>query len=121
MEEVFSVYPAEIICHMMGVPAGDRAEMVRLTKVALGPTYGVGDSYEAVLKMVELTAGLARQRRSDPLDDLLSRLAHAEVDGDRLTDHEVGVFGTLLCTAGIETSSPGSIPTSSSVPATSGC
>ncbi len=103
MSEVFGVYPAEIICHMMGVPEAYRPEMVRLTGVALGPTYGMGDSYEAVLELVELTAELARHRRDHPQDDLLTQLTHAVVDGDRLTDEEVGVFATLLCTAGIET------------------
>lgn len=105
MGDVLGRYPAQIICHMMGVPRAQRAEMIRLTGIALGPTYGVGSSYDAVLELVEMTAALARRRRDAPRDDLLTQLTRATVDGDRLSDREVGVFATLLCTAGIETTS----------------
>jgi cytochrome P450 len=103
MGEVLGVYPAQVICHMMGVPEEDRAEMTRLTGVALGSTYGLGDSYDAMLELIELAAALSAAKRAEPQHDLLSKIAHAEVDGDRLTDHEAGAFAALLLTAGIET------------------
>jgi cholest-4-en-3-one 26-monooxygenase len=43
---------------------------------------------------------LAAERRANPTDDLTSVLVHAEIDGERLEDHEI-VFGfALLVTAG---------------------
>ena len=46
---------------------------------------------------------LGEERRSKAADDLLSRLVHAEVDGDRLSDEDlVGLFELLLL-AGHET------------------
>ena len=52
-----------------------------------------------------LTAGLelAEQRRAHPESDLMSLLVHAEVDGRRLTDDELGAFFVLLSVAGNDT------------------
>src|SRR5205085_1821917 len=50
-----------------------------------------------------LMQDLARIRREKPTDDLTSALIHAEVDGERLTDQEVGSFFVLLVAAGNET------------------
>ena len=44
-----------------------------------------------------------KQRRAKPIDDLLSRLVEAEVDGERLTDDEILGFFQLLLLAGSET------------------
>ena len=103
MREVLGVYPAQVICHMMGVPEQQRGEMIRLTGVALGSGYGVGDSYDAMLALIEMTSALSAAKRAEPQDDLMSKIALAEVDGDQLTDHEAGAFAALLLTAGIET------------------
>ncbi|MFI5718448.1 cytochrome P450 [Nocardia sp. NPDC051750] len=46
---------------------------------------------------------LARRRRDDPRDDLMSAIVAAEVDGHRLTDEEVGAFMVLLASAGNDT------------------
>jgi cytochrome P450 len=46
---------------------------------------------------------LGEIRRHDPADDLVSRLVHAEVDGDSLTDQEYTNFFQLLVFAGNET------------------
>lgn len=46
---------------------------------------------------------LERRRAEPPADDLISMLAHAEVDGMRLTDEEVLSFCRLLVPAGAET------------------
>ena len=40
---------------------------------------------------------------SNPGDDLISALVHAEVDGDRLTDAEIAAFFVLLAVAGNDT------------------
>jgi cytochrome P450 len=41
-------------------------------------------------------------RRLDPRDDLITRLAEAEIDGDRLTDREVVLTTSMFVVAGIE-------------------
>ena len=50
-----------------------------------------------------LGAELARHRRQHPADDLLSNLVQAEVDGQRLTDDDVGAFMVLFTVAGNDT------------------
>lgn len=46
---------------------------------------------------------IARDRRSHPKDDLMTAIVHAEVDGQRLTDDQIGAFMVLLSTAGNDT------------------
>ena len=42
-------------------------------------------------------------RRREPREDLISRLAQAEIDGQRLADEEIFSFLRLLLPAGVET------------------
>ncbi len=46
---------------------------------------------------------LRRQRLEKPTDDFTSILVHAEIDGDRLSEQELGSFFVLLVAAGNET------------------
>src|SRR5439155_386822 len=54
-------------------------------------------------EMVPYLDDLTERRRSEPRDDLLSRLVVAEVDGERLTPKEILGFFQLLLLAGTET------------------
>jgi cholest-4-en-3-one 26-monooxygenase len=53
--------------------------------------------------MFEYGHALATARRTCPMSDITTRLVEAEVDGDRLTEHEFDLFFLLLVTAGNET------------------
>ncbi len=46
---------------------------------------------------------LAKFRRANPGDDLMTEIVNAEVDGHRLTDEEIGAFLILLSSAGNDT------------------
>ena len=50
--------------------------------------------------MFEYGRRIGEERRRSPTDDLVSRLVHAEVDGDRLTDQEYCNFFQVLVFAG---------------------
>jgi cytochrome P450 len=113
--------PVQVICDMMGIPEEQRDMVLRRTNVILGigdPEYNGGrqgdigrlSMLNGVLRL--MTAGyalnrlaqrLARQRRKNPGDDLISALVTADVDGERLTDEELGSFFILLVVAGNET------------------
>ena len=54
-------------------------------------------------ELAELVSGLCRLRRESPTGDLVTALAEAEVDGERLTDAEIASFFVLLSVAGNET------------------
>jgi len=105
--------PMRVIAAMLGVPAADQPRFLRWNDALLemgrtipgGP--GTGAAYaglEAATDEIEgyLADQLAR-RAVEPADDLLTRLAAAEVDGERLSRREIVGFFQLLLLAGTET------------------
>ncbi len=113
--------PMRILCELMGVPLEDRRYLVGLGNRMLGNTDPehageyVADqadlsryahlpfSSPAAPEMFDYANRLAADRRRSPQDDLTSRLVQADVDGDRLSEHEFDLFFLLLVTAGNET------------------
>lgn len=101
-------FPVHVIAELLGVP-GERWQWVRdmadvITQL-LDPFRGFdAPTMNATLdEFHNYVVGLANERRSDPKDDLVTGLALAEDDGDRLTEQElVAVFGLILF-AGHET------------------
>ncbi|SDW91191.1 Cytochrome P450 [Arthrobacter sp. cf158] len=104
MEDLVADFPAQIVCDLMGVPAEDRPELIRLTGIALAGN-GTAESYKTMTQIVEYAKGLAARVEVAASDDasLLRKLVDAEVNGERLSNEEVGIFLALLLTAGIET------------------
>ena len=105
--------PLQIICSMMGIPRTAHDEVIDATNaiLALGDPEHVdeqGRGREEVIVdkftiLHELVVDLARQRKEQPGEDLITALIHANVDGEALTDHELRLFFTLLVVAGNET------------------
>ncbi len=60
---------------------------------------------EAVREAEAYIDALIAERRREPRDDFLGNLLKAEVEGRRLSDHEVRQFGILMLLAGYETTS----------------
>lgn len=105
--EVAGKLPMDVISEMMGVPAADRDEVRRLADLVVHREDGVRDVPEAgmtaALELIGYYAEMVAQRRKQPSEDLTSALIEAEVDGDRLLDHEVIAFLFLMVVAGNET------------------
>lgn len=104
MQDIVDDFPAQIICELLGVPADDRPRLVALTGAALS-AYGTAEAYAAMLEIIAYAEELVARAR-EQVDDsasFLRRLLAAEVDGQRMSDHEIAVFFALLVTAGIET------------------
>jgi cytochrome P450 len=105
--------PLRVIADMIGIPFADRARFHRWSDAILGLSDTIGGGAGAERAVIayraasaEMKAYLAKampRRREHPADDLLSRLATAEVDGDRLSDDEILGFFQLLLVAGSET------------------
>jgi cytochrome P450 len=100
--------PLAMIAELMGVPETDQSllvnwshRIVRLYDQACTDEEG-DEAEEATAQFAEYTRAMVARRRSDPTDDLVSALAHAEVDGDRLTDDEVIATSILALNAGHE-------------------
>ncbi|MEV4703392.1 cytochrome P450 [Actinoplanes sp. NPDC049316] len=96
--------PFEIICAMMGVPPACRRELLaeigRATEgTTVRPRLRVpGRGLRALARMHRVIGRVARERRREPTDDLISALAAAD-----LTGRELGAFFSLLMVAGVET------------------
>jgi cytochrome P450 len=121
VDEVAVELPMRILCELMGVPVQDRRHLVELGNRMLGNTdpdhageFTAGKvdlsqyahlpfSSPAAPEMFAYANALAAQRRREPRDDLTTRLIEAEIDGDRLSEHEFDLFFLLLVTAGNET------------------
>lgn len=101
--------PMEVICSMMGVPESDRRDLLERVDDATAGTDArrrvrvPGKSLWGLAQLHRVMGKVARQRRRDPADDLISALVTADVDGQRLTARELGAFFSLLLVAGVET------------------
>ncbi|PSL00729.1 cytochrome P450 [Murinocardiopsis flavida] len=111
--EVAAPLPLAVICDMMGIPESRRAMVRENTAIVLAGAdaeFLGGDGDAAAHRL--LTAGgelagllgeLAAERRRTPVDDLTSALVNADIDGEALSDQEIGSFFILLAVAGSET------------------
>ena len=109
MEAVAKPLPVIVIAEMLGVPPEDRARFRgwsdRRARI-LEPTIGAEEREDAVRAADALDAYFApivEERRADPQDDILSGLAQAEEEGDRLDECEMLTMLRLLLIAGNET------------------
>ncbi|HKE76241.1 MAG TPA: cytochrome P450 [Acidimicrobiales bacterium] len=105
-------FPVEIIARMLGVPEDMRQQVREWVDVSLHREPGQMDptpeGRKAGLDAGIYYYGLAREKRAQPADDMLSRLTEVTVDrGDGvetgLDDEEIAGFATLLGGAGAET------------------
>ena len=62
---------------------------------------------EAHEHLAEYVSPIIEDRRGCPAQDLISKIVHAEADGQRLTDTEIKAFISLLLVAGGETTDKG--------------
>ena len=104
-EEIAAPLPTRMIAELIGAPPDDwerfRAWSDAATgtadpEIELDPMVAMGQLFEYFQKLIAA-------RRVDARDDLLSVLAAAEIDGDRLTDEDLLNFAFLLLVAGNET------------------
>ncbi|MCW2898735.1 MAG: cytochrome [Streptosporangiaceae bacterium] len=112
--DVAARLPLKIISDMMGISSEHYQTVLDQTNIILAgndPEFMPQDDFEGVALRL-LTAGqtlkdlvedLGRHRREHPTDDLTSALVNANIDGESLTDQELGSFFILLVVAGNET------------------
>jgi len=106
--------PVAVICRLLGVPLEDEPEFGRasaLVAQALDPFFaitgepaqGMEERLRAGLWLRDYLHELIDQRRSQPGDDLMSRLIAVEESGDQLAEDEIVSTCSLLLIAGHET------------------
>jgi cytochrome P450 len=103
--------PTRLFCDMFGVPQELRKQTIKaaadIVAWADPETIGERSAAEVGLQASEILHGVAAEliaaRRTNPTDDLFTNLVQAEVDGQHLTDFEIGAFFVLLSVAGTDT------------------
>jgi cytochrome P450 len=119
VEGIAAPLPINVIVSILGIPDEDAPMMIDLSNhlaegtsdIPLDPNaYGnttplrlLPFNSPASHALFEYGRKIGEERRRDPKDDLVSRLVHAEVDGDSLTDAEYTNFFQLMVFAGNET------------------
>lgn len=106
--DIAAELPLEAIAEFLGVPFEDRHKIFDWSNRLIGaddPEYRVSDDLlnEALVSMFMYANDLGNDRRTDPRDDIVSKLIHEVVDGDQLTEMDFNQFFLLLAVAGNET------------------
>ncbi|WP_284124036.1 cytochrome P450 [Parerythrobacter aestuarii] len=117
---VSAPYPLHVVMQILGVPEEDEPRMLMLTQQMFGgqdkDLSGTGmDNMtpEQVMHLVagavksfeDYFAGIARDRRDNPTDDVASVIANATVDGEPLPDRDMAGYYIIVATAGHDTTS----------------
>ena len=107
VNEVAQPVVSRVIGSFMGIPEEDDALWATLMNTALGASDvdlnpdGIEVGIEKTLREIfEHCGKLIAARREHPTDDLTSVLVHAEVDGEKLEEHEIVMGFFLLVAAG---------------------
>ena len=96
-------YPTQIIAGLLGLPREDYAQFQRWSISLLSITVNRERAVAASEALRDYFVPILAARRAEPRDDLISSLAHAEIDGEKLADEEIFSFLRLLLPAGVET------------------
>jgi cytochrome P450 len=103
VKEYTFAFPVQVIARMIGLPRADYRRFQRLSIQLLNVVYDWDTGMVAAAELREYFKPILDDRRRKPADDLISSLAEAEVDGERLTDEEIFSFLLLILPAGVET------------------
>jgi cholest-4-en-3-one 26-monooxygenase len=104
--DVAAELPLQAIAEIMGVPQEDRGRLFDWSNRMVGlddPEYASADGTHASAELYAYVNDLARQRRADPRDDIVTVLVKAQIEGDSLSEVEFDMFMLLLTLAGNET------------------
>ncbi len=109
MEAVAKPLPVIVIAEMLGIPPEDRAQFAvwsdqraRILEPTLSPEER--ETADAAMRSLdEYLVPIISERKADPKDDIISALAQAEEEGDKLTERDVLIMLRLLLVAGNET------------------
>jgi cytochrome P450 len=96
-------YPFQIVFKQLGLPANEVKMFHKLAMAQIVVTFDIEHGTEASRKLGVYFQDIVEDRRRQPREDLISVLAHAEADGERLPDDVVISFLRQLVNAGGDT------------------
>ena len=106
--DIAAELPLEAIAEFLGVPYEDRHKLFEWSNAMIGsedPEYAISEdaTNAARLEMYLYANSLGADRRTNPRDDIVSKLIHGDVDGESLSETDFDLFFLLLSVAGNET------------------
>ncbi|MFC4112523.1 cytochrome P450 [Nonomuraea zeae] len=106
--EVAAPLPLYVICELLGAPVTDRDKVFSWSNRMIGaqdPDYAASpeEGSAAAMEVYAYANQLAAQRRSNPRDDIVTRLIQPDEHGETLDENEFDLFVLLLVVAGNET------------------
>jgi len=96
-------FPVNVIAGLLGLPRADLAKFHRWTVELISVSIDMEMALNASRSLYDYLLAFVHERRDTPGNDMISVLALAEHDGQRLTDDEIIAFCRLLLPAGAET------------------
>ena len=122
--DVAKELPIRVLVRILGVPDEDTDRLIEWGDTMIGNTDPEYTSFvidrddtsdyrlmpfrsPSAADMMNYGHEMAEIRRADPQNDLVTKLVHAEVDGDRLSTRDFDNFFVLLVVAGNETTRNG--------------
>jgi len=103
VRELTFPFPVRVIAAMIGLPESDHAAFHRLAVELISVGIDREAGTRAARDLRALFAPVVAARRREAQDDLISVLAHADLEGTRLSDEQIYAFLCLLAPAGAET------------------
>ncbi|GGM14059.1 cytochrome P450 [Dactylosporangium sucinum] len=96
--------PVQVICELLGVPAGDRDRFHGWSDALMsGPGADPRVTGAALRAMGEYFGGLVHAKRAQPADDLMTALIAARDEQDKLTEKELVTLSLGILIGGHET------------------
>jgi cytochrome P450 len=111
VEALAAPLPSIVITDLFGVPVQDRHQFKKWVDILFQPydKERLEDielaKQNAAKEYFQYLYPIVVQKRSNPSDDIISDLIHAEVEGERFTNEEIVQTTMLLLGAGVETTS----------------
>ena len=99
--------PLIVTANMLGTPVEDRKNMFAWTQTLSDMVASREDKLAVVGQVSSYLPTLINQRKQQPTDDLLTKLMHAELDGERLNEMELMAHFIQLMLGGAETTRNG--------------
>jgi cytochrome P450 len=108
VSSVSAELPLRVLADLLGMPSEDRHLIFQWSNALIAADAsdepdGAGVGVDAMSAAIAYGQEMTAARRAEPQEDIVSLIANAEIDGDRLTDTELSMFWILLIVAGNET------------------
>jgi cholest-4-en-3-one 26-monooxygenase len=97
--------PLQAIAELIGIPQSDRRKIFDWSNEMISyddPDFD-GDPMAAATELLGYAWKMAEDRRGTPMDDIVTKLVQADIDGAGLASDEFGFFVLVLAVAGNET------------------